>query len=1364
MRFSERTRRWAIRLAWAGLLVAVALLVGLRLGRPLYYTDGSDEVAASELAAGGMVRWNSPEILAELPGPVQGRIAQLPDGRLLYGRTTADGTTDLVVYDLRVPQAPPEPVYGLNTPHNELAPALGPDGRLWFASDRPEGLGGYDLYTAAPDAAGFGRVQPVALCNSALDETDPAPHPDGRDLVFVRIDRRLALGHGGELWRVHLDTGLDPAPLFSPRARRLAPFADRDPAFATGGKALWFVRQPVGAAPMLLRASRLGERVDEPQRVDGTWGTSNLRAPLPAADGLHLGLLRPRGSGGDADLWYHSTAEELPPWWPGQRWLEQLLFAAAAVCALLLLLLHLGRRWSALDLVAQCLLLSLLLHVLLFLWLMGVEIEGSPAPGADDTGTLQVTLVAARPSAATGSDPAPSDIAARVAFAPAAQPLTANKPAAAPVVVARTHDMAEPAAGALADAQAGPVDEHAQLLDQSAEWGRRSEVAPEHAPAAALLADPERAADAAAAAQAAERFAAASEVVAVAVPAAAVPAHGGSRHLLTETAAIPLATAGTTVASPPPIADRGVPAAPRNTAAEPTDLRAADPAVAAAAPRAPAVHREEQGLETARALEVPDEALPSAGLAPLRTAAIAPPPRQPRASVAVAQPRTVAAALRDAPPDAAAATAAAAPTVAIGPVVIEARPARAAVPAAARERGGIGDVPAVTAPSAALARGRAVTEAPPAAPPPPHLAARMVPVAVAVPLRDRAVAAAAAVAAPAGAGVLPVATPTAPRTPAAAAAERGLVPSTDRERVQPPLAKLARDRSAAERVRAPTPTRGAAIGAGPVAAAAATLRDAAPMPGEPAPAPAAAAVARPAVRAVDAHPPATAAAPALGTPLRPGTQRPLEVPVDPPGSLLTRGPANGAVRSAAAAAVGLPRARALAARTAVVDGPKRAARGTDSGPPAHRVLAAAVTLAPAPVAWPRFERARPNATAATPIAVPKPPSLLTRQQTSTKAPPQLALEAPATAYSNRFGPAKARALETFGGNEATERAVADGLRYLARIQNADGTWGDRSDFDTKYGHVYVGKTALCVLAFLGAGHTPESRSEHSVVVRKALDHLLSIQDPYTGAFGPSSCYGHGIATYALAETYGLTKNRTLLRPLEDALAWILQHQGPRRDRRNRGGWGYFSPGLQAEDDYARISVSAWMVMALESARLSGIELPEGVLPRAREYLEASFDQKNGWFRYNHEPGRLRSAWPTLPASTPAGAFCLLLLGATPDDPKVLAAVDYTVQRRPDEYRPYDDDEFVLRGQGNVYFWYYGSLCCFLAGGDAWQRWNERLRTVLPAAQSPDGSFAPIDVYAREAGDNRRDRSYTTAMCVLSLEVYYRYFTPLLLGR
>ena len=51
-------------------------------------------------------------------------------------------------------------------------------------------------------------------------------------------------------------------------------------------------------------------------------------------------------------------------------------------------------------------------------------------------------------------------------------------------------------------------------------------------------------------------------------------------------------------------------------------------------------------------------------------------------------------------------------------------------------------------------------------------------------------------------------------------------------------------------------------------------------------------------------------------------------------------------------------------------------------------------------------------------------------------------------------------------------------------------------------------------------------------------------------------------------------------------------------------------------------------------------------------------------------------------------------------------------------------------------------------------------TLLPA-QREDGSWAVVDVYARYARDSSRDASYTTALCVLSLEVYYRYYLPLL---
>ena len=51
-------------------------------------------------------------------------------------------------------------------------------------------------------------------------------------------------------------------------------------------------------------------------------------------------------------------------------------------------------------------------------------------------------------------------------------------------------------------------------------------------------------------------------------------------------------------------------------------------------------------------------------------------------------------------------------------------------------------------------------------------------------------------------------------------------------------------------------------------------------------------------------------------------------------------------------------------------------------------------------------------------------------------------------------------------------------------------------------------------------------------------------------------------------------------------------------------------------------------------------------------------------------------------------------------------------------------------------------------------------TLLPA-QDQDGSWRPISIYAGYAQDSDGDRSYTTAMNVLTLEVYYRYFTPLL---
>jgi len=368
-----------------------------------------------------------------------------------------------------------------------------------------------------------------------------------------------------------------------------------------------------------------------------------------------------------------------------------------------------------------------------------------------------------------------------------------------------------------------------------------------------------------------------------------------------------------------------------------------------------------------------------------------------------------------------------------------------------------------------------------------------------------------------------------------------------------------------------------------------------------------------------------------------------------------------------------------------------------------------------------------------------------------------------TPYQNRFGAPKLRALEEFGGSEGTEHAVAMGLSYLASIQNENGCWGQRSDAHEKYLDVRIGKTGLALLAFLGAGHVPGGSTEYAATSARAVRYLLDAQDRETGHFGRSCSYGHGIATYALAECYALTQAADLRAALERAVAEILRNQHAERDPRWYGGWGYyFADGhVWNNDAWPRTSITAWQVMALESARLGGLDVPDDVFQTAREFLQQAWDERAGAFRYSHDPARLRSGYPILPASTPAGLFALGLLGVDPAAGDLAPARRFVLARLPDGYRYTGNDDFVEHARGNLYFWYYATLALFRVGGTPWETWNEALKATLLPAQQEDGSWEPLDIYSEYAGDDDEERTYTTALCVLSLEIYYRYFTPLL---
>jgi len=367
-----------------------------------------------------------------------------------------------------------------------------------------------------------------------------------------------------------------------------------------------------------------------------------------------------------------------------------------------------------------------------------------------------------------------------------------------------------------------------------------------------------------------------------------------------------------------------------------------------------------------------------------------------------------------------------------------------------------------------------------------------------------------------------------------------------------------------------------------------------------------------------------------------------------------------------------------------------------------------------------------------------------------------------TPYQSRAGIQKQLALEEYGGSEETEAAVARGLAYLASKQKRNGYWGSADDRHEKYEHVAVGKTGLALLAFLGAAHTQDSNTEYSQVVERAIQFLIAVQDEETGHFGYTSSYSHGIATYALGECFALTGDERLRAPIEAAVAQILRRQQRSADSRIHGGWSYYYSDDHTFDRWPRASITAWQVMALESARLGGVKVPDRAFEDARGFLRKCWDQNRGAFRYSHDPARLGSSFDVLPGSTPASLFALSLLGDDVATSKFGKARAFVLDRAPSGYRYTTDDAFVHKAQGNLYFWYYGTLAMFRVDGVPWEMWNEAMKDTLLPSQDEDGSWRPISIYATDyAGDTQRDRTYSTAMCVLTLEVYYRYFTPLL---
>lgn len=136
--------------------------------------------------------------------------------------------------DWGVPARLPEPV---NSPHAELMPRVTADGRIYFGSDRPGGMGGNDVYVASPLAGGKWQVSNLGTdVNSASNDYEAEVSADEKQLVLVS-DRqarshlyRFERAAGRWIARDRIparDDVFQVGPLLSPRGDRLL-FAQAD--------------------------------------------------------------------------------------------------------------------------------------------------------------------------------------------------------------------------------------------------------------------------------------------------------------------------------------------------------------------------------------------------------------------------------------------------------------------------------------------------------------------------------------------------------------------------------------------------------------------------------------------------------------------------------------------------------------------------------------------------------------------------------------------------------------------------------------------------------------------------------------------------------------------------------------------------------------------------------------------------------------------------------------------------------------------------------------------------------------------------------------------------------------------------------
>ena len=305
-------------------------------------------------------------------------------------------------------------------------------------------------------------------------------------------------------------------------------------------------------------------------------------------------------------------------------------------------------------------------------------------------------------------------------------------------------------------------------------------------------------------------------------------------------------------------------------------------------------------------------------------------------------------------------------------------------------------------------------------------------------------------------------------------------------------------------------------------------------------------------------------------------------------------------------------------------------------------------------------------------------------------------------------------------------AIDKGLKHLLETQRADGSWAAGDD-----GERAVAITSLSLMAFMSKAQFPGS-GPNGDALNRAKDWLLRAAKEAPDGYMGATMYEHGLATLALTELWGMTRDReeddVIQKAIEAAVEVILRSQN------EGGGWRYQPSADNGQDT----SVTVMVFIGLASARQAGIVVPNETIAKVISYFESATSQKTGGFNYVPTGVQKNDSI----ACTGGGAYAAQLAGARGSE-MVMSALRFLKERSPGII----DNNF-----GHYYYGHYYAIQAMVqAGDDYYAEWYPLIRDALIRKQDSSGSW----------GGNRNKKgskavSYETPMAIIVLATPHRY--------